>query len=122
MRNEWLKPNSAKGRVLTVALLVLFLHALAVRFTHNHPTVLPPAESGTTTLLPQSDRDAGPLGANSHSHCVSCHLQRNFVSGPADPAFVPERFGKQIALESFLSVHYSHGSFLILADRAPPLI
>jgi hypothetical protein len=61
-----------------------------------------------------------PVGTST-DWCLSCLLQRNFVSDIRPVAIVPELCLEPLIRELFISEATSNGVPLVLSDRSPPL-
>jgi hypothetical protein len=73
--------DSTKHRKVTLVLLCLLAHAILVTITHHHKLKLVWA-SGTSTTLESSTApmQGGLADPQGDSGCLSCSLQRSFVS------------------------------------------
>ena len=117
-----MRGNHKSNVMKTLALLCLVAHALFVSATHFHsvdPTDAPRAAVRIDAT------NGGPHGATDEggdSHCLSCCLQRNFISDVRSPSLFFELTAKGPICETYLSEPCSCGPFLILSDRAPPLV
>jgi hypothetical protein len=110
------------SRAKTVALLCLMAHALFVCFTHFHETVRvrPPLSITSFTASSPTDSDQSP-GSGGDSHCLSCRLQRNFISDTHTASIIDEAIKEPLSREIFLAILDSRGLRLSLSTRAPPL-
>lgn len=70
--------------------------------------------------------EAGESGPDSEtggdSHCLSCRLQRNFVSNVHTDSVLIEPLQEPASCETDKLQHALPGSSLLLFGRAPPLI
>jgi hypothetical protein len=114
--------GSKRSRAKTLALLCLMAHALFVCFTHFHDAGQPPhgPESTSVHASSNSDPHGGP-GSAGDSHCLSCRLQRNFVSDVHAGSVIVEPILEPLNREIFLSTPHSRGLSLLISSRAPPL-
>ena len=113
------KQNS--NAIRTLALLCLIAHALFVSATHFHSI----GRSDLSAAAQIAATDSGSHGAtdtSGDSHCVSCRLQRNFISDLRTPSVILELIPKGLICETFVSTPYLRGPFLTVSDRAPPLV
>jgi len=103
-----------------VVMFVLVVHAGLVTVTHHHSTAqrVPRAAAHTVDASPGSN-SSRPLGSSERC-CVSCCLQRNFVTS-IRPALIPSDFcSEPIRTEPFVSEPSRNGVPLVLSNRAPP--
>ena len=113
--------NQKSNVIRTLALLCLVAHALFVSATHFH---------GIDRLNSSAARAIAATGSDPHSatdtsgdsHCISCRLQRNFISDLRTPTVILELIPKGLICETFLSTPCLRGPFLTVSDRAPPLV
>jgi hypothetical protein len=108
---------------MPVMLLCLVLHAFFVSVTHFHYSAQSegaPAQSSIRACEGHSEHNAP--GAGGHSNCLSCRLQRNFVSDLTPSSIILEQSSGLAVSEPMLSEAHSHGPFLVLSDRAPPSV
>jgi hypothetical protein len=114
---------SSKGsRAKTLALLCLMAHALFVCFTHFHDSGrnAQPLSTASVRANTNSDSDHAP-DSGGDSHCLSCRLQRSFVSDTHEAPVLAEAIKQALSRASLLSVPDSRDSRLVLSTRAPPL-
>ncbi|HEX8089925.1 MAG TPA: DUF2946 family protein, partial [Blastocatellia bacterium] len=108
-------------RAKTLALLCLMAHALFVCFTHFHDTGH--SKSGPETASVHASSNSNPHGgpdSTGDSHCLSCRLQRNFVSDVHTSSVIVEPILEPLNREIFLSAPHSRGLSLLISSRAPP--
>ncbi|HEX5732487.1 MAG TPA: hypothetical protein VF131_06605 [Blastocatellia bacterium] len=106
----------------TLALLCLVAHALFISATHFHSVARIDSSLTAVCITATGDDSHGATDRGSESHCHSCCLQRNFVSDVRTPSVFFDLVDKGPSYEVFLSEPGSCGPFLILSDRAPPLV
>src|SRR5215216_6230291 len=113
--------GSKRSRAKTLALLCLMAHALFVCFTHFHDAGRAASPSSTVTVTANGDGDPHRApGSAGDSHCLSCRLQRNFVSDAHTASVIVDSIEEPLSRAIFLSVIYSRGSRQSLSGRAPP--
>lgn len=113
--------NERKLRTVSLALLCLIAHALFVNLTHHHPIAraTPGLATAPFTAADTSGSNPAP-DSGSDAHCLSCLLQRHFVS-PTYP--VPVLLGLIDAPTRYVTFPTHSNSRLISANhfgRAPP--
>lgn len=107
--------------IRTLALLCLIAHALFVSATHFHG--IDRLYSSAAAAIATTDGDShSATDTSGDSHCISCRLQRNFISDLRTPSVTLELFPKGLICETFLSTPCLRGPFLVVSDRAPPLV
>jgi hypothetical protein len=98
-------------------------HALFVCFTHHHdarPERFPPAAASVTAT---EDGNSGrSTDSNGDSHCLSCRLQRSFVSDTHTASLIVTTITEALSREAFSSAPHSRKPSLLLSGRAPPLV
>jgi len=102
-------------------LLCLVGHASVVIITHQHGWAqrVSRAASGKVEVAP-GNGPRGPLGTST-DRCLSCLLQRNFVSDIRPVPIPPDLCLEPLIRELFISEAISNGVPLVLSDRSPPL-
>jgi hypothetical protein len=113
--------DSTKHRKVTVLLLCLLVHAILVTITHHHK-LKPVSTSGPNASLESSTTpiQGGLADPQGDSGCLSCSLQRSFVSDirPFRIAVLlpePQRW-QLVPLVSTTTEPY-----LSTSNRAPPM-
>jgi hypothetical protein len=99
-------------------MLFLILHAAFVSVTHHH-AVRPAPTTSNIVSGDAGDSHTAP-DSNGDAHCLSCRLQRNFVSNIGASAVVLQPLEESSIREAILCVAYSKDSSLLLFGRAPP--
>ena len=115
-----MKGKQKSNAMRTFALLCLVAHAFFVSATHFHGF----GQSSSSAAAHIAAADGGSHGATDTSgdaHCVSCRLQRNFISDLRTPSVTLELIPKGLVRETILSTPCSRGPFLTVSDRAPPI-
>jgi hypothetical protein len=112
------KSNAMK----TLALLCLVVHALFVSATHFHGVDRIDSLHTAARIAATNGDSQGATDEGGESHCLSCCLQRNFISDVRTPSLFFELTSKGPICEIFLSEPGSCGPFLTVSDRAPPLV
>ena len=113
---------SPRSRVTSLALLCLVAHALFVCTTHHHQSRRDLSAPPGTNVKVMAAGESGPDSqSGSDSHCVSCRLQRNFVSNVHTASVPIEPLQEPVSCETEKLQHAPSGSSLLLFGRAPPL-
>jgi hypothetical protein len=107
--------------IRTFALLCLVAHALFISATHFHSIDRSNSPAAAQITAAGSD-SRGATDTSGDSHCISCRLQRNFISDLRTPSVTLELIPKGVVSETTISTPCSRGPFLTLSDRAPPLV
>jgi len=104
-------------------MLCLVAHALFVSATHHHnPTSHSLLSPATASVTAARDGESGSApDSTSDAHCVSCRLQRNFVSNIHTATVLVQALDEPVLRETHRSLPGSAGSSLLLFGRAPPL-
>lgn len=114
--------GSKAERAKTLALLCLMAHALFICFTHFHDAGGKRLTAATASVQASSNSDSNDApDSTGDSHCLSCRLQRNFISDSHTAPVIIEAIKEPLSCESFLLIHNSRGLRLALSTRAPPL-
>lgn len=102
-------------------MLGLIAHAAFVSVTHHHPSSPQLAAPKAASFIANDDRgtDTAP-DSGTDSHCLSCRLQRNFVSNIGTTAIVVQPLEQCSIRETILCAPSSKGASLLLFGRAPP--
>lgn len=106
----------------TVALLCLITHALLVNAIHFHITGIQEAAPNCSTLKTSHQNDSSNPFAGGHTECLSCRLQRNFVSDIRPLSFLFDSLPEPLAREFLISEPRLQLSFSIFSSRAPPIV
>lgn len=104
-----------------VVMFVLVVHAGLVTVTHHHGAAqrVPRASAYNVEASPGSN-SSRPLGSSGERCCISCCLQRNFVTS-VRPTLIPSDFcSEPVSTEPFVSEPSRSGVPLVLSNRAPP--
>jgi hypothetical protein len=110
-----------RSRVISIAMLCLFAHALFVSVTHHHSSRSnSSAPSASVTAENGGESDSSP-GSTSDAHCLSCRLQRNFTSNVHSASIVVQPFDEPLTIEAPNIAAAVTGSARLLFGRAPPL-
>lgn len=127
-QNHVRRARAAGSPLLSALLLVLFAHAFMASATHFHRPETGGANRATagnnvsTPACGARDNAENARDASFHAQCLLCRLQRNFVAdlshADARTAAAPQTHEGG---EAHAVLHFSQGSFLIPAGRAPPL-
>jgi hypothetical protein len=112
---------SSKARASSLVLLVLVAHALFVCVTHHHERTRIPSEFAIATLTAEDGDSSNTPDSNSDSHCLSCRLQRNFVSNVNSSSLTMELPQEALLRENLSIDLHSYTCLLALSGRAPPL-
>lgn len=114
--------NQGAGlRKVALVLLILLIHASVVSTTHHHKHNFQDRSRvqalGTTAdkAPQQGGRSEGDAG------CVSCNLQRNFVSDLHTVVFTLDSPPKSVAQHLLDSSPIPDAQFDAVSNRAPPL-
>jgi hypothetical protein len=121
--NKLTTRSNRRSRVHSLVLLCLMAHALFVCLTHHHDSR--PGNFFLTAASVAADDDArsgSSTDSNGDSHCLSCRLQRNFVSDTHTTSLIVTVIAEALSREAFLSSPHSRKVSLLLFGRAPPLI
>ena len=120
------RPKDSRGLAAgsfarAAVLLCLIAHASLATITHHHggSQNVSKATSCSFEAGPSSDSNR-PLRKGA-DECVSCGLQRNFVSDVRPVSIPPDVSAEPITREFFISHPTCNGISLVLSDRAPPL-
>jgi len=100
-------------------MLCLMAHAAFVSITHHHP-VRPESPATATSSFIANDGSGTHSAPDFGGDCVSCRLQRNFVSNIATAAVVVQPLEQDSIRETILCAPYSKDSSLHLFGRGPP--
>src|SRR5436190_4402726 len=113
--------RSSRSRVIGLVMLGLIAHAVFVSVTHHHPSGPHLVASKSASFIGNDGRgsDTAP-DSSTDSHCLSCRLQRNFVSNFGSPPVVFQPLEQCSNRETILCAPFSKGSSLLLFGRAPP--
>lgn len=106
----------------TVALLCLIAHALLVNAIHFHITGSQEVALNGPTLKTSHQNDSSNPLAGGHTECLSCRLQRNFVSDVRPISFLFDSLPEPLTRELFISEPRLQLSFPIFSSRAPPIV
>ena len=121
--NKLTTRSNRRSRVHSLALLCLMAHALFVCLTHHHDAR--PEHFSLTAASVAADDDGhsgSSTGSNGDSHCLSCRLQRSFVSDTHTTSLIVTAITEALSCEAFLSTPHSRKVSVILFGRAPPLV
>ena len=116
-----LTDTDAKSLVRALVLMCLVAHAGLVSLTHHHTLTnrsLRASASGAEAGL--GGETDGRQDSNREGYCLSCCLQRNFVSTARTISIPPDLRPEPVRLEIFASNPMRSGVSLILSNRAPP--
>jgi len=105
----------------SIALLVLLAHALFVSVTHHHNVARAVTLSTASISADYGADSGGSPHTGRDGHCLSCSLQRNFISDTHTAPLIIQPLQKPAESEAFLSEPHSHGPALRTCGRAPPL-
>ncbi|HVG21849.1 MAG TPA: hypothetical protein VNI02_22630 [Blastocatellia bacterium] len=122
MRSKLRVMGSKRSRAKTLALLCLMAHALFVCFTHFHDAGQSRQSSATANVQASGGNPHGAPDSTGDSHCLSCRLQRNFVSDTHTSSVIVEPIREPLNREIFLSAPHSRGLSLLIYGRGPPLL
>jgi hypothetical protein len=114
--------GSRAARAKTLALLCLMAHALFVCFTHFHDGGNKLAHATTSVQASGGSHSHDAPDSTGDGHCLSCRLQRNFVSDTHTSSVIIEPPQEPTVSEVFLSVPHSRGRSLLIFGRAPPFV
>lgn len=113
--------RSSRSRVIAVAMLCLIAHAAFVSVTHHHPARPQLSAPSAASFIANDTRGSNTApDSGGDSHCLSCRLQRNFVSNIGTTALVVQPFEQPSVREAIVCVAHSDVSSLLLFGRAPP--
>ena len=115
-----LRASSAKSFARAVVLLWLMAHTSLVTIIHHHPGALTNPGAGTTVEANRGSDSNGSQGTRRDGCCLSCCLQRNFVTSVRPISIPPDLCPVPLATEMFVSEPCSNGVTLVLSNRAPP--
>ena len=111
-----------RARVISIAMLCLFAHALFVSVTHHHNPAYDDSAAANACLTSEHhDKSGEAPGASHDSHCLSCRLQRNFTSSIHSATVVVQSFQAGRLRDVQQLEPRLRGSCRILPSRAPPL-
>lgn len=113
--------RSSRSRVIALAMICLIAHAFFVSVTHHHP-VRPELAAPTGSSFIANDGRGSHTAPDSSNdaQCLSCRLQRNFVSNVGTTAVAVQPLEQPSIREAILCVAHSKGASLLLFGRAPP--
>ncbi len=106
----------------TVAILCLIAHALLVNAIHFHITGCQEIAPNGPTLTASHQSDSNSPFAGGHTECLSCRLQRNFVSDVRPISLFFDSLPEPLARELLISEPRLQISFSIFSSRAPPIV
>jgi hypothetical protein len=113
-------PGRMKPRAIAPVLLCLVAHALLVSITHHHGFKAGSDQSSIVVSASETgDRGAGSMSGDG-SDCLSCSLQRNFVSDLQPFAVAYESLPGSETTEIRSTSRLPNGPSLTTSDRAPP--
>ena len=116
-----LRAGSAKSFARAVVLLWLMAHTGLVTIIHHHPGRELRSTSGVCRVVASQANDSnGSQGTRRDGCCLSCCLQRNFVTNIRPISIPPDLCPELVASEMFISEPCSNGVSLVLSNRAPP--
>jgi len=107
-------------RAIAPILLCLIAHALLVSITHHHGFRVGSDQPGILVRASEAgDQNAGSISGDG-SDCLSCSLQRNFVSDVQPFAVAYESLPGSETREVLSNSPLLNGPSLVTCDRAPP--
>jgi hypothetical protein len=121
MRSKGAKSILGIRPARTVALLCLIAHALLVNAIHVHLACQEIAPAGPT-LRASHQNDSNGSPASGHTECLSCRLQRNFVSDVRPISALFDYLPLSPMRELLILEPQLQGSFPIFSSRAPPIV
>jgi hypothetical protein len=109
-------------RRLALAMLCLLAHGLLVNAIHFHiPGGQQPQPARSRLKAVQKSDSNNPL-SGSHTECVSCRLQRNFVSDVVPTAVHFDLVTQSLTWGLFIPEPALQDSFSLFSSRAPPAV
>ena len=117
----WSGAGNAKSFARAVVLLWLIAHTSLVSVIHHHPGAAPVVPGAEFRVEASQGHDSnGSSGTRRDGCCLSCCLQRNFVTSVRPISIPPDLSPIPVAPEMFISKPCSNGVTLVLSNRAPP--
>ncbi|MEW6210186.1 MAG: hypothetical protein AB1631_17600 [Acidobacteriota bacterium] len=122
MRSKGAKSIPGMRPARTVALLCLIAHALLVNAIHVHITGCQEAAPAGPILKSSHHNDSNSSPASGHTECLSCRLQRNFVSDVRPISYLFDSLPEPLTRELLISEPRLQTFFSIFSSRAPPIV
>ena len=112
---------SPRARASSLALLCLVAHALFVCVTHHHDRPSGHESLATVSFTAEEGDSSSTPDSSNESNCLSCRLQRNFVSNVNSSSLAIELPQEALLRENVSTDPHSYSCLLLLSGRSPPL-
>jgi len=113
--------SSIRPRATSLALLLVFAHAMFVCVTHHHSSARSLSSTGVIVTADANDESGAAPDSKGDGHCLSCRLQRNFPSNIHTSSLVVQQLEGPANWDTLVSETCPAGCSLLLSGRSPPL-